>query len=194
MTRAQIKAVEIVLGMFILLVVATVLLQVFRSFMGQQTGQLQEEIMEQNRQNSISLALQKCNGLCQQAQAAGCSDLSVAKFCLEQVEIDYNGNGQRNSREFGQEAGIYSCEIPVYCFQLTDCQRCGVSSQIQGAKTCKTKLCSYWSAQGITGDSLNQMAASQFKPGDCMNEPEIVNKTDTHWFVLAFGSDTVSCT
>jgi hypothetical protein len=192
--RAQIKAVEIILGMFILLIVAAVLLQVFRSFMGQQTGQLQEEMIEQNRQNSISLALQKCNNLCQQAQAASCSDLSLAKFCLEQVEIDYNGNGRKDAKEFGQEAGIYSCEIPVYCFQLTDCQRCGISSGANGARTCKTELCSYWEQQGMTGDTLNQMASSQLIPGECIDEPELVNKTDTHWFILAFGSGTLSCT
>jgi hypothetical protein len=192
--RAQIKAVEIILGMFILLVVAAVLLQVFRSFMGQQTGQLQEEMIEQNRQNSLSLALQKCNNLCQQAQAASCSDLAIANYCLEKVEIDYNGNGRKDSMEVGQEAGIYSCEVPVYCFQLTECQRCGVGSQVSGARTCKSKLCSYWQSQGMSGDTLNQMAASQFKPGECLSSPELVNNTSMHWFVLAFGSETASCT
>ncbi len=192
--KAQIKAVEIVIGMFILLVVAASILFLFRNLMGQQTSQLQEQMTEQNRQNSISLALQKCNNLCQQAQSASCSELSVATFCLETVEIDYNGNGQKNSVEFGSEAGIYSCESPVYCFQLTDCQRCGIGSSAAGARTCKTKLCSYWAKQGMTGDNLNQMASSQFMPGECLTSPEFENRTSMHWFTLAFGNQTASCT
>ncbi len=191
--KAQTNPVEIVIGLFIILVVAASVLLLFRNLMGQQTSQLQEQMVEQNRQNSVSLALQKCNNLCQEAQAASCSELSAAKFCLESVEIDYNGNGQKNSNEFGSEAGIYSCESPVYCFQLTDCSRCGVTSGAVGARTCKAKLCSYWGKQGMSGDTLNSMFTSQIRPGDCMSNPEMANYTSMHWYTLAFGNST-TCT
>jgi len=190
MHRAQANPLEIVIGLFIVLVVAASVLLLFRNLMGQQTSQLQDQMVEQTRQNSISLALQKCNNLCQQAQAASCSELSLAKFCLETVQIDYNGNGQKNSFEFGSEAGIYSCESPVYCFQLTDCQRCGLTSGAIGARTCKTKLCSYWGKQGLSGDTLNSMFASQVKAGECMTNPDMVNYTSMHWRTLAFGNST----
>ena len=190
MHRAQANPVEIVIGLFIVLVVAASVLLLFRNLMGQQTSQLQDQMIEQNRQNSISLALQKCNNLCQEAQAASCSELSLAKFCLETVQIDYNGNGQKNSVEFGNEAGIYSCESPVYCFQLTDCTRCGLTSGAIGARTCKTKLCSYWGKQGLSGGTLNSMFVSQIRPGECLANPDMVNYTSMHWFSLAFGNST----
>lgn len=193
MAKAQISAVEIVIGLFIILVVAASLLLLFRNLMGQQTSQLQDEMTEQNRQNSISLALQKCNNLCQQAQASSCSELSVAKFCLETLEIDYSGNGQKSSSEYGTEAGIYSCESPVYCFQLTECTRCGVGSGAVGARTCRDKLCSYWKKQGMSGDTLDQMLVNQVKPGECMAPLSLENKTDMHWFTLAYGNETISC-
>lgn len=193
MSRAQVKAVEIVLGMFILLVVSVVLIQLFKNFMGQQAGQLQDTMLEEKIRASKDRALESCNSQCSQASAASCSDLEMANFCLKKVGIDYNGNGRADSKEYGEIVGVYTCEDPVYCFQLTSCDRCGIPSGAEGARKCKQILCSYWSSIGLEGDSLNKMAASQIVPGECVNNPDLVNKTSTHWFSLAFGNLTVKC-
>lgn len=191
--KAQVKAVEIVLGMFILLVVAVVLIQMFRSFMGQQASQLQDTMLEEKIRASKDRALESCNSQCSQASGASCSDLEVANFCLKKVGIDYNGNGRADSREYGEIVGVYTCEDPVYCFQLTSCDRCGIPSGAEGARKCKEKLCAYWDSLGMDAVTLNQMASSQITPGECVYNSEIVNKTNTHWFVLAYGNLTASC-
>lgn len=192
--KAQIKAIEIILGMFILLVVAVALLQVFRQFMTQQSGQLEQTIIQERVESSRQIAMQKCNSLCNEAVTESCSEAKVAEYCLQVVGIDYNGNGETRSNEFGSTAGIYSCEEPVYCFQTSSCEQCGIQQGAAGARKCKEKLCSYWRAQGLSGETLNNMAKNSLKPGDCISSSELVNKTDMHWFMLAFGNQTVSCT
>lgn len=192
--RAQVKAIEIILGMFILLVVAVALLQVFRQFMTQQSGQLEQTIIQERVESSRKMAMQKCNSMCNEAITDSCSEAKVAEYCLHEVGIDYNGNGETRSDEYGSTAGIYSCEEPVYCFQISNCDQCGIQQGAEGARKCREKLCSFLSSQGLSGDTLNNMAKTSIEPGDCISSPELVNKTELHWFYLAFNSTEATCT
>lgn len=191
--KAQVKAIEIILGMFILLVVAVVLLSLFRSFFSRQRGQLEQMATEEQRTAAMENALQTCNNLCYRAQSESCSDQKVAEWCLESTEFDLNNNGHSASVEYGSTAGIFSCEQPIYCFQIAACEQCGVGQGVIGAKTCRQKLCTYWQSQGITGDSLTTTLNTYIDPGKCLPAIELENKTQLHWYYLAFGSNSTTC-
>jgi len=191
--RGETKPIEIILGIFILIVVSVMLLQLVRRFMTEQSGRLEQLSLEERRQASMENALQVCNNLCNRAMAESCSDAKVAEYCLQEVSIDYNGNGRTFGNEYGSAAGIYTCEIPVYCFQITECSSCNLPQGVQGAQRCKTRLCSFWSQQGISGDTLKTTVQNYLKPGTCLSNPELENKTITHWFILAFGNSTTTC-
>ena len=90
--------------MFILLVVAVALIQLFRSFMGQQSEQFQQTMTAEQLEAARKTAQQKCASLCSEAQMDSCSDAKIAEWCLEKTAFDYDKNGQARSSEWGEVA------------------------------------------------------------------------------------------
>jgi len=108
------KSLQMIFGLFILLIISLVVLSLFFKFSETSTGRMQESTKSYFSKANIDAAIQECGNLCN-----GIRDINgIIDFCRSVQEIDFDGDELLISEwSYGQ---YDFCECFVPCFVLVD--------------------------------------------------------------------------
>jgi len=171
--RKGVNALEVVFGMFLLLIVVFVVIRLITNFVtpSKVTGQLQsfDEAYKYSEEKA------KCKNLCDEYTTEECNRREAVKYCIQKIKIDIDGN--KNAGEAGHGgfvAGVPYCEDGLYCFHVYDC-KCG--SYKLTAENCRKILCEYYiNDVGLKRDEQSQeiqnLIQNQINYGTCDPNPQ----------------------
>ena len=181
--KGQSKALEIVLVLLVLVIVTYVVLQIFNKYISQGTQSFENiQISEQQRMEAdkvVELCKEKCN-----RYLSSNSEKDLVEFCSTFVELDLNGDGDKN--DYVEKSalpsislgGIGTCEERIPCFLVYECKSGGKG--IDG-KRCEEAICHYFGELGVSGSKLNARLNELLDPGECYDK-----FLPYHWFSLSF--------
>ncbi|MFH8092569.1 MAG: hypothetical protein QXM38_01355 [Candidatus Aenigmatarchaeota archaeon] len=140
MGRKGVNALEIVFGMFLLLIVVFVVIRLITNFVT--PSKVGEPLENFNQAYRYSQELSNCKTKCDNYVTEDCNLRDAVDYCLQKVRIDINGNKQvGEEKRGGFVANVPYCEDGLYCFHLYDC-RCGTFRL--DASNCREILCDYY--------------------------------------------------
>ena len=194
--KGQSKAIELVLVLFVLLVVAFVIIQIFQKFITEGSQKIEEIQTSQQMKEKFDNFKNICEQKCLVYKQNNCNSGSLVEFCSYSAnDIDLNGDGLvsgyvENPVVGASFNGLGVCEEKVPCFLVVDCS-CTSTSKPIDAKQCKDAICSHYSSLGLSGSRLDQELNKRLDPGACydkLTEP-------LHWFAVAFDTQAgkLSC-
>lgn len=183
-------ALEMIVIMIILLVVAGVVIRMFMSTVS--TGVLPKFDPVEERKKEIERV---CSPLC--TDYAGGSESAGIEFCKKQfVDKDMTGDNDYNDPfNPGAAAGIVACENSIYCPHIYTCKLSG--GGVLGLIECKQLLCdsmkrTYLSI-GLDDEEASEKASTEIlgliKPGNC-----ITPSGKIHWYNEIYGKAKPICT
>ncbi len=178
--KGQAKALELVIALFVLLVVAVALIQFVLPAFSQGEESFSGPLEDLSRQQAIDKAEEKCNLLCDDIRDSDGSQGSVVAFCsgvASENGLDIDAKGKKGYSEIG---GIGVCKERIPCFRMVEC-RYPSGAQPYDANSCKSAICSYYSGLGLSEERVNEELNKRLSPGDCYNA-----SFDLHWFAVSF--------
>ncbi|MEM5799560.1 MAG: hypothetical protein QXZ43_02760 [Candidatus Aenigmatarchaeota archaeon] len=138
--RKGINALEIVFGMFLLLIVVLVVVRLITQFVtpSKIAGQLD------SFDNAYKFSQEKsnCKNLCDEYTTEECNRMYAVKYCMQKINIDIDGNrvvGEK--RHGGFVTQLPYCEDGLYCFHIYDC-KCG--TYMLTPENCRKILCEFY--------------------------------------------------
>ncbi len=138
--RKGVNALEIVFGMFLLLIVVFVVIRLITQFV--RPGPIAEPIENFNSAYKYEQERSKCKDLCDQYITEECDIDRAVNYCLKKIEIDITGNKQVNEPRIGSfVASLPYCEDGLYCFHIYNC-KCGTHRLTP--ENCRRILCDYY--------------------------------------------------
>jgi len=185
--KGQGKAIELVIGLFVMIVVAVAVLSLFTGWLQKGTTRL-----EQITQQSMEEYRSECSQLCEQWRAQHCSPKALYGFCTKVFQIDLSGEGGKPDGDFSDyddsKLGIGVCEDRVYCAHLYEC-KCDVGSSPINMGTCKSSLCSYlrtdlgMAATDAT-EKVQEFIVDSDNPAQCFRDSVGNNQARTSFSML----------
>lgn len=169
--RKGVNALEMVFAMFILIVVAVVVINLFTKIV--KTEQITQPLQEIKQAANYDKEIRRCTDFCER-YAGGvnpCSDLSAAAtFCLEKVAIDIDRNGAPGEKGHGGVVNTLPyCEDGQYCFMIK--KDCACGTQLLDATNCLLILKDFFTSQALTEEQANKQIYNNIKPGTCNLDP-----------------------
>lgn len=162
------KPIEIFIVLFIIIVVSTVVLRLFKSEMADKTGDLAELKKTELTDESIKSAITTCREKCSQAERDGCSPQSVTSFCGYNVgPMDLDGDSGFDGYDENLLGGIGVCEEKIMCPLLVECT-CG---KLLDLDNCADVMCGYWDSMGLNND--DKLDEIYNKPGNCSYDLDV---------------------
>lgn len=195
--KGQSKALELVLALFVLLIVAFVVIQVFQKFITSGTSKLEGIEAEQRLKEQFNQVKAICEQKCTIYKQQKCTTSALVDFCSYSAEkIDIDGSGSsigytENSVVDFSLGGYGVCKERIPCFLIIQCS-CTDTAKPIDAKRCKDSICDHFSGLGVSGSRLDEIVNEKLAPGDCFDY--ITQKL--HWYALAFpgkNSGQLSC-
>ena len=151
--RKGVNALEIVFGMFLLLIVVFVVIRLITNFVT--PSKVAEPLQNFDSAYRYSQERSKCKDLCDQYTTEECNIRNAVNYCLQKIDIDITGNkrtGEPNRGGF--VTNLPYCEDGLYCFHIYDC-RCGTYKLTP--ENCRRVLCDYYIREmGL--EDLNEVA------------------------------------
>ncbi len=181
--KGQSKALELVIVLFVLVVVAWVVINLFQSLIQEQTQKLQNIQTQEELKGKISEAIRICEERCSNYKKSR-SKKDLVDFCGSSIELDLNQDGDLSFTEESVYAsislgGVGVCEDRIPCFALVECD---VGETRIDAQTCQEAVCSYFSEEIPASDEVRELRLNEMlNPGKCYKPTQIF-----HWFNLYF--------
>jgi hypothetical protein len=166
--RKGINALELVFGMFILIVVTLVVIRLFTNIV---TPETLPSLDDFRKTYNYERELSKCSSACSPYTTSGCEDLSAAvTFCQQKIGISIDGNEKGSEKgHFGVVRMAPYCEDGLYCFHISDC---GCGGYILDATTCKEVMYDYYKYTiGYSEQTTNEVICKSIPPGTCKTDP-----------------------
>ncbi len=200
--KKGVGALEIIFGMFILIIVVLVLIRMFTAIVTPK--KIQEQLVNFESAYQITAEQASCSQLCDNYQDSGCSRRAAASYCLKKINIDISGDKRPGEPYRGNYVNnIPYCEDGLYCFHINDCS-CG--NYKLTPERCIRILCDYYKLDenipsetaiklitndknGITWGTCNKNPKTWT---DLNYEPPDVGLTADYWWDNA-GYDSTSC-
>ncbi|MEM0231212.1 MAG: hypothetical protein QXW00_00310 [Candidatus Woesearchaeota archaeon] len=124
------KELQMIFGLFVLLIISLVVLSLFFKFTEKSSGKMEGASTEYFTKATIDKAIQTCQGLCEAIN----DDNTLIEFCKRTIQVDWNGN--QNLKDKVTYGKWQFCEDKVPCFVLVDkCQNGKYTGE-----TCKNTL------------------------------------------------------
>jgi len=165
--KAQ-MSLEMIIGLLILLVVATVVIQLFLKNITGVDARKYTQSLKYKQFGS------ECENLCND-YLANKQRGTIAKFCKMKLTpaTDLNNDGLDNSRLEAETMLIPMCEDAIYCFHIMNCESEG--SKI-GIEQCKSILCrAYYDVYKDWNDANEAVFDDIPNIGTCTLEPKDIN-------------------
>jgi hypothetical protein len=163
--KKGVNALELIFGLFILIVVVLVVIRMFISKMS--LGGIETPVEDITKTYNYAAAYSQCESICSKYEA-DCSDTrNAVTFCLQKVSIDIDGDGGAGKEgQYNVVEGIPLCEDGVYCFHIKTCA-CGSFNLDTG--NCLKILCEYYRDKGFDPDEdvSMQMIKKEINYGSC---------------------------
>jgi len=138
--RKGVNALEIVFGMFLLLIVVFVVIRLITNFVT--PSKVAEPLQNFDAAYRYDQERSKCKDLCDQYTTEECNIDRAVDYCLKKINIDITGNKQTGEpNRGGFVAGLPYCEDGLYCFHIYNC-KCGTFKL--DAENCRKILCDYY--------------------------------------------------
>lgn len=126
------KSLQMIFGLFLLLIISLVVLSMFFKFVAKGSSETSTAAEDYTKSAAIDKAITECENLCREANDIA----SKIEFCSTIYEVDWDKDGSiEGSAEYGQ---WWFCEAKVPCFVLTD----SCKSKIDG-HYCRDLLAEY---------------------------------------------------
>ena len=114
------KELQMIFGLFILLIITLVVLKLFFKFIEGGTSTIVETQGKIFTQQEIETAKQDCRASCNKITEGNLND--IIEFCGKTIQIDWDGNGRASGKVTWGRWEF--CETKVPCFVLVDdCQK-----------------------------------------------------------------------
>jgi hypothetical protein len=134
------NALEIVFGMFLLLIVVFVIIRLLTNFVT--PSKVNEPLQNFDEAYKYDQEVSKCKDLCDRYTTEECRITAAVNYCLQKVKIDINGNKQTGEpNKGGFVTNLPYCEDGLYCFHIYDC-KCGTYKLTP--ENCRKILCDYY--------------------------------------------------
>ncbi len=108
------KELQMIFGLFILLIISLVVLMLFFRFIKSSTGSIKNVQKDFFTKNKIDSAVETCKSLCDEIES---SDDAI-EFCAKTLAIDFDGDGQAKSYTKWSRGRFIFCEDKIPCFVL----------------------------------------------------------------------------
>jgi hypothetical protein len=138
--RKGVNALEIVFGMFLLLIVVFIVIRLTTQFVT--PSRVGEPLQDFNSAYKYSIEVSKCKDLCDKYLSDECDIKEAVTYCLQKINIDIDGNkrtGETNRGGF--VANVPYCEDGLYCFHIYNC-KCGTYTLTP--ENCRKILCDFY--------------------------------------------------
>ncbi len=139
MSRKGLNALEIVFGMFLLLIVVFVVIRLVTNFVS--PTKVAQPLQKFDEAYKYAEEKSTCKDLCDQYLTDDCNLNDAVSYCLKKIKIDINGNKIPGEPKGGFVNNLPYCEDGLYCFHIYDC-KCG--SYLLDASTCRRVLCDFY--------------------------------------------------
>lgn len=194
--KGQSKAIELVIVLFVLLIVAFVVIQIFEKFMTEGTQFLQDIQAQQQIKGQFDKFKQMCESKCLIYKQEQCKNAQLVEFCSYTSQgIDLNADGKiggyvDNPAISVSLSGMGTCEERIPCFLVTQCSCTSEAPKID-AKECKEAICSHYKSLGLSGTQVDGILNQRMEAGACydrLTQP-------LHWYELGFKKEagTLTC-
>ncbi|MEM5776908.1 MAG: hypothetical protein QXJ06_00475 [Candidatus Aenigmatarchaeota archaeon] len=169
--RKGINALEIVFGMFLLLIVVFVVIRLVINFVT--PSKIAGQLDSFDQAYRFSQEKSTCKNLCDEYTTEECNRMAAVKYCMQKINIDIDGNriaGEKNHGGFVTQ--LPYCEDGLYCFHIYEC-RCGTYKLDR--ENCRKILCEYYvKDQGIDDrEEVSNLIYKAINFGTC--DPNIEN-------------------
>src|SRR3989338_4043491 len=198
--KKGVGALEIIFGMFILIIVVLVLIRMFTAIVTPKKITEQLESFESAYQITAEKAA--CNQACDTYLDNGCSRRDAVDFCLKKIKVDIDGNKLPGERYHGNFVrNLPYCEDGLFCFHVSDC-KCG--NYKLTAENCLRILCDYYQIdEGLSNDVAVKLISNKYNGiffGTCDKNPknwgldyEPPSNLLVDWWWDNSGYDSTSC-
>ena len=158
------KAIEIFIFLFIIIVVSTIVLRMFKSEVSNRTSELSDIKQDELQDQTLRNAKTQCQELCADAARNDCSPQSKTAFCAYNVgPLDLDGDLGYSSYNTNILGGVGVCEDKIVCPLLIEC----TCSEVLNLTNCKEAMCDYWSSIGISPILKNSSGDGVYGIGNC---------------------------
>lgn len=175
------KALEMIIGLIVLLVVAAVVINIFLgTFDPERLGKLNPRC--ETDKNTFKT---KCERLCNEFQSTG-NQLTAAEFCETNTKLDWNCDNKigKVKAKVGRPHEI--CEDVVYCFMVTECEW---TNGKLGWSDCVDTLCGvYTDYYDGDVDRANKAVLDKIKTGESISCKLPADESE-NWFERYYGSN-----
>jgi hypothetical protein len=168
--RKGMNALEIIFGLFVLIIVVLVIIRMFTENV--KVDPVTRNLDELNKQEDYKNAINLCEATCSDYQLSNCDISRAIKFCTQKVSIDLDNNNEPGEKSTiaAQHGAIVAavpiCEDGMYCFHVVEDCRCG--SVKLTPDICDALMCEYYvSSRGLTLDEAKQLIKTEVNTGSC---------------------------
>lgn len=112
------KSLQMIFGLFILLIISLVVLSLFFKFTEKSSGVMTETQEEFFSKQEVQQAENECKVLCSEITNID----SALEFCRKYQKIDFDGDKSVSAMTMGDKGRWQFCEDRIPCFILTDCK------------------------------------------------------------------------
>ncbi len=109
------KSLQMIFGLFILLIISLVVLSLFFKFIGKSSSQTEALTTKYFSESQIGQVKQECENLCGNIR----TDDDVIEFCRTFYPVDWNGNNIQG--DLINQGKWQFCEDKIPCFLIYDC-------------------------------------------------------------------------
>ncbi len=114
--KSEDKSLNMIFGLFVLLIVSVVAITLFLHTTSQATGGMKNAAGQYFKQQTLDKAISECNQECETAQTG--TPGQKLDFCKKGFSIDWNGNGDISDKILG---GYWEfCEQKIPCFIISN--------------------------------------------------------------------------
>jgi len=171
--KKGINALEIIFGLFVMIIVVLVIIRLFIKQVGPETLQpVQNQLNDISDSFGFIQAKNECGNLCTSYQLSSCDLADAVDFCQKKVQIDIDENGVSGESSPGAMQhgagvrGIPYCEDGLYCFDIME--DCGCASIVLNPDTCDVIMCEYYMIRhGFTEEEAKGMVKQYVNTGTC---------------------------
>ncbi len=173
MKKKGIGALEIIFGMFVLIIVVLVLIRMFTAIV--KPDKINEQLRAFEDAYQITAQKASCNQVCDSYRDGNCNRRDAVDYCLKKVNLDITGDKRPGEKYRGNFVrSLPYCEDALYCFHVTDCS-CG--NYRLTAENCLRVLCDYYQLdEGLPGDTAIKLITNEntgIYSGSCNKDPKM---------------------
>ncbi|VVB66387.1 Uncharacterised protein [Candidatus Gugararchaeum adminiculabundum] len=194
--KGQSKALELVVALFVLLIVAWLVISLVTQFFNKGQTNISGQIDELKENQLIDSAKQECEQKCSAIKSASGSEGKIVDFCSGVPQSAGSGlligsaTNATGKSGYAELNGVGICRESVPCFELIDCAYPEGSQKIDAA-ACKRNICAYYSTLLTSDQRVDEELNKRILPGKCYK-----STMDLHWYAIAFGAKdagTLTC-